>query len=78
MKVVLAANVYLPRKGHRQDALFAGNKVELRGVKKVIRSFRAVTKAEESAFRFLVAQPLLAVRLSVGNFAGRRKALMSL
>ncbi len=40
--VVFAANVYqLPQKGHQQDALFAGDKVELRGGKEVIRSFAA-------------------------------------
>jgi len=43
-KVICAANVYdLPQKGQQQDALFAGDKVELRGVEEVIRSFRALT-----------------------------------
>src|SRR2546428_8958188 len=33
---LLAANLYLlPRKGYPQDALFAGNTVELRGINKV-------------------------------------------
>jgi hypothetical protein len=32
---IFAANVYhLPQKGHQQDALFAGDKDELRGVEK--------------------------------------------
>jgi hypothetical protein len=44
-KVICAANVYrLPQKGHQQDALFAGDKVELRGVEEVIRSFGALTR----------------------------------
>jgi hypothetical protein len=42
------ANVYhLPRKGYPQDALFAVNKVELRGAKEVIRSFAALTKTRD-------------------------------
>jgi hypothetical protein len=60
----LAANVYLlPRKGYQQDALFAARKVELRGVREVIRSFRASTKsAERSAFCSVGFQPALVYR----------------
>jgi hypothetical protein len=44
-KSLLAANVYQPRRNvYPQDELSPQHKVELRGVKEVIRSFRALTK----------------------------------